>query len=478
VGGTGFNPQAGIPDFRVGNQVVTRNVAGGRGFRGTVGYFAEADFRGALGSDEIFQFRAETAFSSPAFLAAGRTAERLRYGAYLGAVEYQRDAEHLSVISSLGRLQPSPYQTISSRVAADQFSLSGGTDLTASTLAAPEMLGVVRDPSGETRVATSSALRGLQRTPPDLSPQMAGLTAYDLARVIADMQAGLPLRRMGEPYPAGLAGPPVPAATTAAPGAQPAPGGPAAPAPSDPYGRIVDRLVDRYVARAEAGAARSMLAEQLSGRMEELRRGLEEFSPPQQPATDDTAPGGPGESGRLSLRELGPLLRHGAELRHLSGGDPTRFDELMTAAEESLGAGEYFRAERRFARALRFTPGHPLATAGLAHAQIGAGLYVTAALGLRRLLIDRPEMIGVRYAQPLLPNRVRMNLAVTTLRSRIRAEERDRAHYAFLLAYVGRHMDEPAITEEGLRLLEESSPQDPLPAVLRAVWLEQDDAPE
>lgn len=49
---------------RINNAIVTGNVGGGRQFRGDVGYSAEFDFRGSLGSDDTFRFRADSWTSS------------------------------------------------------------------------------------------------------------------------------------------------------------------------------------------------------------------------------------------------------------------------------------------------------------------------------------------------------------------------------------------------------------------------------
>ena len=71
-GGNRFNPSAPVADYRSRNLLVTGNVARGRGFRGTVGYTAEFDFRGPTGSDEPFAQRAVSAVRAPNFHTAGR----------------------------------------------------------------------------------------------------------------------------------------------------------------------------------------------------------------------------------------------------------------------------------------------------------------------------------------------------------------------------------------------------------------------
>ncbi len=44
----------------INNAIVTGNVAGGKGFRGNLGYTAAGDFRGQAGSDDLFSFSADS----------------------------------------------------------------------------------------------------------------------------------------------------------------------------------------------------------------------------------------------------------------------------------------------------------------------------------------------------------------------------------------------------------------------------------
>lgn len=65
VGSGGTNQVQGQVDYRSRNDVVTGNVAGGRGFQGNVNYRAPGEFRSNLGSNELFNFRADSLTSSP-----------------------------------------------------------------------------------------------------------------------------------------------------------------------------------------------------------------------------------------------------------------------------------------------------------------------------------------------------------------------------------------------------------------------------
>jgi hypothetical protein len=143
----------------------------------------------------------------------------------------------------------------------------------------------------------------------------------------------------------------------------------------------------------------------------------------------------------------------------------------MEMAQQRFDIGEYFWAERRYDRALRFTPGHPLATAGLAHARIGAGLYLSASLALQSLLSLQPEMIDVTYADRLLPPRTDLVKAAVSITGRL-DEKRDGGTYAFLLAYIGHQLGDREMIERGLAVFEErEGANDPLVRLLKKIWL-------
>ncbi len=190
--------------------------------------------------------------------------------------------------------------------------------------------------------------------------------------------------------------------------------------------------------------------------------------PPNSQTPDPTKP--------LDLSKLAPALKHGQRIEKLTSEQQGRFNELMMSAEDQLRKGEYMNAEQRFQRALRFTPGHPLAMAGVANAQRGAELYLAAADTLRVLFADHPEMIDVTWAEGLLPPREHLDAAVKALRLRLETPN-DRASNAMLLAYLGRQMSDSALIAEGLAVLAAESADDPLVPLLRAVWLDGGSAP-
>jgi tetratricopeptide (TPR) repeat protein len=172
--------------------------------------------------------------------------------------------------------------------------------------------------------------------------------------------------------------------------------------------------------------------------------------------------------------EIGIILRHGERISQFSSGHATRFNELVRIGEQKLALGEYFLAEKRFNQALRFVPGHPLATAGLGHANIGAGLHLSAAHILQSLLSLQPEMIDVIYESELLPPRLELVRAAVAIQSRLE-EERDGGTYAFLLAYIGHQLNDRGMIDQGLRTLElRSGNEDPIVRLLQSIWLEKE----
>ena len=493
VGTGGYNLRGGFPNFRDRNLLITRDVAGGRGFRGTVGYTAAFDFRHeedeGLGSNDLFEFRAASAFSNPAYMSAGKTFEQLRFGQYRGVVEYRREGRGAS-LQSVGELAVYPSALADDRLRLDEIALSSTTPMMFESAKDAQIVGVLRDPEGRQVVASASSLRGLMTTPVHQQAQLIGLNSYDLARTREDLSVGRVVSPMGLPFEADFRNL-IPAQTQAA---TPQPSGQLAgnriEAGLEPdYRRILEDVAQRSTAALEVpeGLDTASMLTRLSEEFEELRAQLAGTEPAEahprgamagQPEGMDEpptleeleAPLRPRHPFELDIdmEQFGHILRHGKELDRLASEDQTRFNELMASGEKLLRAGEYFRAERRFVRALRFTPGHPLATAGMVHSQLGAGLYVPASLLLRRLMSVWPEMIDVRYAQELLPSRVRLNIAIRTLRRLIVGQERDRALHAFLLAYIGHQLRNRDLVEEGLGAM---APDDPFRTLLKEVWL-------
>lgn len=229
---------------------------------------------------------------------------------------------------------------------------------------------------------------------------------------------------------------------------------------------------------------RNVLGEILDGRgMDEAPMGLEpeniaginepavtpETTIPGEEGTESLEPA-PSTTTLMPLEEFGLVLRHGQQVDAFANDDKSRVSELILAGQDKLQQGEYFWAERRFNRALRMEPGQPLATAGLAHAQLGAGLYLSSSLTLQSLLAFQPEMIDVVYDESLLPTQEDLDRAIRELNRRLTAE-RDADRYAFLLAYIGHQTGNGAMVQQGLREMRKAHGEEPFIRLLEQIWL-------
>lgn len=535
----GLNEAALPTDFAARNDIVTNSVIGGRGFRGSVGYTAADAFRDEAGSDDLFQFRADSAWSGVNFVNYNTTYQRFRFGQDANIIQYARVGQG----NTSGTFEPD-YSTRAindARMRLDQLSFASLTTSTQESRIQPSVVGNMYDPEGNAYVVRASALGGLERTAVNRVGEMIGLTAYDFARVAEEVDK-TKTTGVGAPYQSSYAellasarlgltpndarvnplrlGDLPKEGETEGPDAE---GGDAVTTGDAELRAIRTKVAERYAQMEAAGVISRKITPELDeetvrGVEEDLRalrlyltgsaqeegeapdpddatlprRGLGvakslELPPPvatlddldpDRPLTDspDQAVGGDIKVADLKVADIGMVLRHGERIDHLtSGREETRFAELLASAEEALREGRYFWAERRFNRALRFTPGHPLATTGLVHTQIGAGLYLSAALTLRSLYVYQPEMIDARFAPGLLPNRPRLLDAVDTLAGRLDDARRDRSNAALLYAYVGRLLEEPQTIRRGLDVLAEEVPDDPLLPLLRAIWLGEEE---
>ena len=542
VGSGGINqPRSAGANFRARNLIMTGDVIGGRGFRGSVGYTAEDDFRGRLGTNDLFDFRADSAISSPSLWKMGDTYEQLRYGQSIGLTEYRRSgsADPASLIANNPVVISDPY--ILRRV--DRQSLSSSLSFTQAQAVEPRVIGSTYAEDGSLLYFNASTVRGIVVEPANRAASLLGLSTFDTARLVEDAMAS------GRNLPVGVEfstefnrfAPDVrgealqPAATDQQPQAT---GNRIESSVTAKHDTIMKNVVDRYVSATGSEQAstpeamrsleqnyqtlREQLALQqptpLSEQFKATRpdwqtpaakptpgpgeepadstakpresatqtpvRGLEHLTPQpgvaetpratsERPPGTDLTPLPPDERRRAPLAkpELTGALKHGIRVDQLSTAMQGRFNELLESAEKALSEGEYFLAERRFERALRLVPGHPLANVGMAHAQLGAGLYLSSSLTLRTLLATQPEMIDVTYGRHLLPSQDRITAALDAVRTRMAdAQPRDRGNYGFLLAYIGHQTDDEALIKEGLAAVREADASNALLPLLEEIW--------
>jgi hypothetical protein len=173
---------------------------------------------------------------------------------------------------------------------------------------------------------------------------------------------------------------------------------------------------------------------------------------------------------QISVDDAARILRHGKKVESLSVDDKRRVDELIRQGETALRDGDYFRAERRFDQAQSLAADNPLVEAGIAHAQLGAGLYLSASLTLRNLFTAFPELIDAKYDRALLPAQDRLDRGVALMRQRIDRGD-DAPGYGLLLAYIGHQTGDQAMVAEGLKAVGGNESLDASRKLLEGVWL-------
>ncbi|BAM02362.1 hypothetical protein [Phycisphaera mikurensis] len=196
---------------------------------------------------------------------------------------------------------------------------------------------------------------------------------------------------------------------------------------------------------------------------------------------DDAAGAAEGDAASEDARAVASQLGYdGPRLETLRGARQNRINESLAGAEAALAEGRFFDAESLYRQVVLDAGEQPLARVGLVHAQMAAGMIRSAALSLRELYNDHPELISARYAEKLLPPADRMAWLRDELQKLIDDPQSPKAEPALMLAYLGRQVESRQLVRYGLALAEEARPADPLFSLLRAAWLarpEQENPP-
>lgn len=513
-GSGGRNTPSAQENLRARNLVVTGNVAGGRGFRGNVNYTAEQDFRGASSDDTSYSFRADSAFSDPRLARAGSMGDRLGVARSYANIEYGR-----STISS-------------SLLGNDPISARQRFDQSATRLTGPDARRGLSDLStaavydvgeGERVRMQTGGFAGVRSVRQSDAIDALELGLYESSRLKQDLRQGRldkelealdykdPLRidTMQEaPTPADGSDARI-SANRLDTGIQ----------TMDSIVKALDRNLEKSDfgmnepgtpdanGRTPTGAARSGTVPSPSERMADFAQELERLRSeirgttraPERPEEDPfsldrrTAPaageaadpkakpeGADGaaadktaraEQRRRAVEDLAVFLKHGERVETLSDSQVERVREIIGVGEQAMARGAFFLAEQHFDTALTLNPGNPLAQAGIAHAQLGAGLTASAAITLRGLYADHPELIDARFAPGLLPSVDRMKalreaLGVTS------TDARNAADVGLVLAYLGRQLDDRDAIERGLAMMKGAPGDEVLARLLKSVWLD------
>ena len=528
------NPQLGsgganagsIPvDFNARNLLVTGSVPGGRGFRGSVGYTADTDFRARTGSDDNYMFRANSAFSSPAFVSSPVARDRFLIGQGLGVFEYRRESTPTTQ-SDMSADQPDSRLRLD-RVNAQMSFGRGNWDI-----GADRTIISTQSAKGDPLRYVISPLRGLQIENLTDPFARAGLSVYERARARQDMVTGLATMDdyTGLRTGMSLQTPDPRRIDKRLKGDSAAERLRVRGLPKS-YLDIVEEInkageTPKTDGGAPAAEAKTML-DQIREAMEPLRTrrpgdarldGTKsdttklDTTKPDATKPDGTQPDATGSDGtrldgtkpstgqlgsdslvspdgaprsgeaereaarvkqrgiQISVDDAARILRHGKKVESLSVDDKRRVDELIRQGETALRDGDYFRAERRFDQAQSLAADNPLVEAGIAHAQLGAGLYLSASLTLRNLFTAFPELIDAKYDRALLPAQDRLDRGVALMRQRIDRGD-DAPGYGLLLAYIGHQTGDQAMVAEGLKAVGGNESLDASRKLLEGVWL-------
>jgi hypothetical protein len=465
-GGLNIPGRSFTEEVALRNAVVTGNVGGGRAFRGDVGYSAAGDFRGETGSDDLFTFQRDSAYSGLATQGirgitplqfqmtestAGQTLGVLGEliiqrpsAAYTASTASGTDAESALTVDPYGNLRGSLRSTSEFLLRNARFPrLLGGLGRAEEGadqlyMTANPLIGVkavtLGNPIFSIQERPDLMLPGGKRakqgdrpglSPAPVNPAFDARSPFDLLRERIQTRASQPIDgNFGDPGEA----PPVE---------------PVKPDPSimEKYDRLIEDLRAEF--RKKYSARPPASPDKRPGSPADLIPGT---TPREEPKDEDEK--SPVErleeahtTDPTDLIERARALLDSGEHRMQSFLEEQGADDLYTwhmdKGQEALITDRWFEAEERFTAALRAKPGDPMAAAARVHAQIGGSLFRSAGMNLRNLLRAYPDMLAAKYDERLLPRTQRLDGVRSTLRDRLIADSPFSRDAAFILAYLG-----------------------------------------
>jgi len=495
VGSGGVNPKGRdlLAEIRFRNAIVTGNAPAGLSLRVGVGYTAADDFRQALGSNDTFAFDRDAVYSSVAGRGV-RGIDALQWQMRLttgGPLE--GEAPLLPIVSRAGA--GASGASLTGPALIDPFtlrprSLRSTTQYLASEALAPLTLGAAQLEEGDRVYAVASPLRGVQMrsaSPDDVLAlpltTLEELTWLGAAPGLRKEQEAekptSPMRLSGKIEPdlysfdrvvSQIGERMTELREQEEQGRQPTQPGERGDADRETPAQLQREPAQRQSLQESTAADAQRASEALQERLLALREAL---APALQGGAEEDEEEGAGE--RLVRRII--EASGGLVVRSLAaeGEDPRSTHARMVRAGESLlSQGRWFDAEEMFTRALTAAPGDPRAAVGRAHAQIGAGLYVSAAVNLEQLFLKRPELAALRYDARLLPSAQRLAAVTASLRRLVEPGGAMARRAGLLLAYLGWQLGDQSMVREGVEALARTSDRDdPTLRLVRTLWLAQ-----
>jgi hypothetical protein len=444
VPGTGTPPPGTTRDFaaevRFRNSIVTGNVGGGAAFRGKVGYTDPLDFRGKLGSDDLYTFKRDSLFSGAAGMGV-RGTDALQYQFALSTGNTASAPSGLAGSSlALGRgTAELAFTTTNMNTAemrrADSNMVSGAMRSSSAYAAQrslrPSFIGFRSPGSGEYERLVASPTFGLQFQPWDVSPEAQADAVKDPAANSANQQRLLstPFSRAVDRLATSPIATRAPLSNSAADPFKNPVANPAVTPPIDPTKPAADPLLN------PASPTDSISI--LQKRLYQLRQSLT--------GSDGKGADGVTNTDRLTADDMRSLrvpdratslVDRVGDLMVPLPAVADKYLEHMNKGQEMVKAGRYFDAEERFALALAAHPGDLPALIGRLHAQIAGGLTVSAASNLRRVITEHPEAVGITYSDDLLGGAARAEVVRENLRSNL-TRNSIVSESALILAYLG-----------------------------------------
>ncbi len=533
------NSAVARPDYRSRNLLVTGDVGGGRGFRGSVGYTAAEDFRGATAGDTTRSFLANSSTTSAAALANIAMNDRFSVATGIGVTAYRRDfvgnnpttigpsntAANAALLTTAGSdrglVQPARTLENDGRVRLDLLTRQSSTNTDFVTSYQPMSVGVMRTGDNRTARLLASPFSGIVLAPTDDFIESLNQGIYGSALLRSDFRSGRAsgdkiLRSYLSPMSSGRGAAKTPPAAAGATGAAATGGVPERREVRAPYDRVFGSVAERYrgsqatpdTAAIEESTALGTTFDLIGDLRQRMQLGpaapidetdrllgsrgtvndpdehsAELPATADRPSTQGTgAPGDPtSEKPSKLLRKLTAdeaylLLAHGEVLNQLDAGTHEALDTMLQTADRAMRDGRYISAEKIFTTAAQIAPSHPLPSAGIANAQVAAGLQLSAATSLRRLFTEWPEMIDTRYGMEILGSQARITEIGKASIERGEGSKYE-SEYGLVAAYAGHQLGDRALVEQGLALMERDASDAVFTHALRVIWLAPPEAP-
>ncbi len=420
-------------EVRFRNAIITGNAPGGVAFRGNAGYTDPMDFRGRLGSDDLFAFRRDS-------LASGAAGVGIRG---IDSLQYQFSMTSGNVAAIPGQIVnrgegaiARPVESIHPEASLITGSLRSSATFAAERTLRPAVIGMRQPTAGTYERLFASGLTGLHYQPWTAATNAAKEQASNKGANAAVPGASQPLDLTFDlgisPFDQSrdrLKKSLEKANEKATEKDNSKPADTTQPTATDPLGSIDRQLSEIRNALLPRKATRPLVKD----------------APPPGTTPTGTTPSIPMPVPQLDRNTLAAIKDAGAKADTLipilkTPAPADLYSKYMTEGEKLLTSQRFFDAEERYALALNSRAGDLSAMVGRLHSQIGAGMKVSAGMNLRRLIMEHPEVLGMTYDLKLMGGQDR----VGALREKLRGQVADGAtpDTALVLAYLGRQCGE------------------------------------